>query len=89
MTSTSTYSPLDKGKKVPYNTQVIKKKDSMEQEEYLSRCVVDPTRKVVYIYSSEGSEKQISCDTTDQFMNVLNVIRSSVDEEILAYVNPL
>lgn len=61
----------------------------MEQEEYLSRCVVDPTRKVVYIYSSEGSEKQISCDTTDQFMNVLNFIRSSVDEEILAYVNPL
>jgi len=55
------------------------------QDEYLTRCVVDPTRKTVYIYSSEGTEQELVCDTTDQFMNVLKFIRSTVDEDILAY----
>lgn len=59
------------------------------QDEYLTRCVVDPVKRTIYIYSSEGSEKKVSCDTTDEFMNVLNFIRGTVDENILSYANPL
>ena len=59
------------------------------QDEYLSRCVVDPIKRTVYLYSSEGSEKQVTCDTVEGFMNVLEFVRSTVDEETLSYANPL
>jgi hypothetical protein len=58
-------------------------------DEYLTRCVVDPLRKTVYLYSSEGSEKEVSCETVEQFMNVLEFVRTTVDEETLSYANPL
>jgi hypothetical protein len=59
------------------------------QDEYLSRCVVDPVKRTVYLYSSEGSEKQVTCETVDEFMNVLEFVRATVDEETLSYANPL
>ena len=59
------------------------------QDEYLSRCVVDPVKRTVYLYSNEGSEKQVTCETVDEFMNVLDFVRATVDEETLSYANPL
>jgi hypothetical protein len=59
------------------------------QDEYLTRCVVDPVKRTVYLYSSEGSEKEVVCDTVDEFMNVLEFVRATVDEETLSYANPL
>ena len=59
------------------------------QDEYLSRCVVDPIKRTVYIYSSEGSEKQVTCETVEEFMNVLDFVRATLDEETLSYVSPL
>jgi hypothetical protein len=59
------------------------------QDEYLARCVVDPLKRSVYLYSNEGSEKQVSCDTIEEFMNVLEFVRATVDEETLSYANPL
>jgi len=59
------------------------------QDEYLSRCVVDPVKRTVYLYSSEGSEKQVTCETVDEFMNVLDFVRATVDAETLSYANPL
>jgi hypothetical protein len=59
------------------------------EDEYLSRCVVDPLKKTVYLYSSEGSEKEVSCETVDQFMNVLQLIRSTLNEETVEYTSPL
>ena len=59
------------------------------QDEYLSRCVVDPVKRTVYLYSSEGSEKQVTCETVEEFMNVLDFVRASVDAETLSYANPL
>jgi len=59
------------------------------QDEYLTRCVVDPIKRTVYLYSSEGSEKEVVCDTVKEFMNVLDFVRATVDEETLSYANPL
>ncbi len=59
------------------------------QDEYLTRCVVDPLKRTVYLYSNEGAEKQVSCDTVEEFMNVLDFVRATVDEETLSYANPL
>jgi len=59
------------------------------QDEYLTRCVVDPSKRTIYIYSSEGTEKKVVCETTDQFMSVLQFVRSTCDEEVLSYATPL
>lgn len=59
------------------------------QDEYLARCVVDPVKRTVYLYSNEGAEKQVSCETVEEFMNVLDFVRATVDEETLSYANPL
>ena len=61
----------------------------MEDEEYLTKCVVDPAKRTVYIYSSEGDEKMIGCDTIEEFMNVLSFVRAICPEERLTYSNPI
>jgi hypothetical protein len=58
-------------------------------EEYLTRCVVDPLSRTFYLYSNLGEEKEVFCETIDQFMNVLEVVRTQVGEDCLAYSNPL
>jgi hypothetical protein len=58
-------------------------------DEYLTRCVVNPITKTFNLYSSEGCEKVVECETIEQFMNVLDVVRDRLDEETLHYVNPL
>jgi hypothetical protein len=59
------------------------------RDEYLTRCVVDPIKRTVYLYSNEGSTKEVVCETVDEFMNVLEFVRSTVDEETLSYASPL
>ena len=59
-----------------------------ETEDFLTRCVVDTLARKFYLYSSEGNEKMVECETVEQFMNVLEVVRSQVHEDNLAYSNP-
>ena len=58
-------------------------------DEYLTRCVVDPIKRKLYLYSSEGDEKTVDCETMDQFMSVLRFVRDTASEDVLSYVNPL
>ena len=59
------------------------------EDEYLTKCVVDPSKRTVYLYSSEGDEKVVECDNVDEFMNVLSFVRDTCPEERLSYANPL
>jgi hypothetical protein len=59
------------------------------QDEYLTRCVVDPIKRTVYLYSNEGDTKEVTCDTVEEFMNVLDFVRNTVDEKVLSYASPL
>jgi hypothetical protein len=59
------------------------------QDEYLTRCVVDPLKRTVYLYSDEGTTKEVVCDTVEEFMNVLEFVRATLDESTLSYANPL
>ena len=58
-------------------------------DEYLTRCVVDPLKRKLYLYSSEGDEKTVDWETMDQFMSVLRFVRETASEDVLSYVNPL
>ena len=41
----------------------------MEDEEFLTKCVVDPVKRTFYLYSSEGDEKQIDCNNVEEFIS--------------------
>ena len=56
---------------------------------YLTRCVVDPLKRKIYLYSSEGDEKTVDCETVDQIMNMLLIERDTAGDEELSYVDPL
>jgi hypothetical protein len=59
------------------------------EDEYLTRVVVNPLSKSFLLLSSAGEEKVVDCDSVEQFMNVLEVVRNLVDPEDVAYVDPL
>ena len=56
---------------------------SLMDDEYLTRCVVDPLKRKLYLYSSEGDEKTVDCETMDQFMSVLRFVRETASDEVL------
>ena len=58
-------------------------------DEYLTRCVVDSLRRTITIYSSEGDENVVKCDTVDEFMSVLNFVRETCPEDVLVYSDPV
>jgi hypothetical protein len=60
----------------------------MPAKEILTRCVVDMLSRKFYLYSNEGGERVVNCETPDQFMNVLEVVRTQVSEDCLVYSNP-
>ena len=54
-----------------------------EEEVYLSRCVVDVCKRAFNLYSSSGETKIIKCETTQEFMNVLEFVRNVLDDELV------
>lgn len=59
------------------------------EEEYLTRCVLDTVARKVYLYSNLGNEKLVTCDNVDEFMNVLSFVRATLDEDVISYSDPL
>ena len=59
------------------------------EDEYLMKCVVDTAKRSFYLYSNEGEETVVKCDTVQQFMDVLEVVRDTCPEERLTYAEPL
>ena len=53
------------------------------QDEYLTRCVVDPMNRKFFIYSNEGDERVVDCETIDQFMSVLDCKQCA--DDVIAY----
>ena len=59
------------------------------EDEYLMKCVVDPVKRTFYLYSNEGDEKKVDCETVEQFMDVLELVRRTCPEERLSYAKPI
>lgn len=66
-----------------------KMNSELEDDSYLTRCVVHTGTKTFNLYSNLGEEKVIECDDVNQFMNVLSFVRSMLDEDTLSYSDPL
>ena len=60
----------------------------MNEDDFLTRCVVDPSTRSFYLYSNEGETKTVECDTVDQFMSVLELCQNVLTDEI-AFAEPI
>ena len=56
-----------------------------ENDEHLTRVVIDTCSRTFRLYSNEGGEKIVECDNMEEFMNVLELVRAVVDEDVVAY----
>ena len=64
------------------------------EEEYLTRVVIDISSRTFRLYSNEGEIREVDCDTSEEFMNVLEFIRDFqesglLDEDTVVYAEPL
>ena len=59
------------------------------EDEYLTKCVVDTLKRTFYLYSSDGDERVVKCDTVDEFMSVLDVVRNTAPDDVVSYTSPL
>lgn len=55
------------------------------KDDILTRVVVDVQGRKFYLYSDQGNERLVECQTLEEFMNVLKVCRDTLDEDTLAY----
>ena len=56
-----------------------------ENDEHLTRVVIDTCSRTFRLYSNEGGEKIVECDNMEEFMNVLELVRAVVDDDVVAY----
>ena len=56
-------------------------------DEWVERIVVDVCAKTFLLESSEGDKKKVVCDTTEEFMNVLEVVTGTADPELITYAD--
>tara|TARA_B100000900_G_C20496622_1_gene681903 strand:+ start:105 stop:305 length:201 start_codon:yes stop_codon:yes gene_type:complete len=61
----------------------------IKDDEYLTRVVVDTNSRTFYLYSNEGQRREVECDTVDEFMHVLEVCRTFLDDDTVVYAEPV
>jgi len=58
-------------------------------DDFLTRCVVDTSSRRFHLYSDQGQDKVVDCDTYEEFLGVLQFVRETLDDDTLVYANPL
>ena len=60
-----------------------------EDDEYLTDVMVNVGSRTFVMFSNEGTERKVECDTVDEFMEVLEMVRALVDDELVRYISPV
>ena len=55
--------------------------------ECVESIIIDVCAKTFLLESSEGDKKKVVCDTTEEFMNVLEVVTGTADPELITYAD--
>lgn len=56
-------------------------------ETYVAGVVIDVCTRSFLLLSDEGDEKMVECDTAEQFMNVLEVCTSNLNDDEIEYAD--
>ena len=59
----------------------------MTEEDWVSNIVVDVCAKTFLLESNWGEERKVVCETTEQFMDVLEVVTQTADPELITYAD--
>ena len=54
-------------------------------EEFVEGIVIDICSRSLLLLSDQGDEKFVECDTIDQFMSVLDVVTSNLNDDQIEY----
>jgi hypothetical protein len=54
-------------------------------QECVDSIIIDVCRKSFLLFSDEGNTKQVTCETSKQFMDVLEVVTSNLKSEEIKY----
>ncbi len=60
-----------------------------EDDEYLTSILVDINARYFVLFSSQGDERKVECDSVEDFMEVLKLVRTVVDDESVYYCEPV
>ena len=60
-----------------------------EDDEYLTDVMVNVGARSFVMFSNEGTERKVECDTVEEFMEILEMVRVLVDDEIVRYISPV
>ena len=71
------------------HSAIVQENGVSMEEDWLSKCVIDPSKRKIYLYSEGGEKKTVECDTVQEFMNVLRFVRSTTSEDMISYAEPL
>ncbi len=56
-------------------------------ETYVAGVVIDVCTRSFLLLSDQGDEKFVECETTEQFMNVLEVCTSNLNDDQIEYAD--
>ena len=60
------------------------------QDEFVTKVVIDLSRRAFYIISNLGDEREVLCDTMEEFYQVQNVIDAAYEFGVdVSYASPL
>ncbi len=54
-------------------------------DEYISRVVINLGKRTIVCISSDGDEKVVECDGTQEFINVVEFCKTVLDPEDIFY----
>ena len=56
-------------------------------DDFVNRTIIDVCTRSFLIISDDGEERMITCETTEQFMDVMEVVKKLLDPERIEYSN--
>jgi len=56
-------------------------------DDVVNRTIIDVCTRSFLIISDDGEERMITCETAEQFMNVMEVVNKLLDPERIEYSN--
>lgn len=80
--------PVDRAPDLSYISQVIEGTHPMQRtEEFVQGIVIDICTRSFMLLSDQGDEKFVECDTVEQFMNVLEVVTATLEDDQIQYAD--
>ena len=56
-------------------------------DDFVNRTVIDVCNRSFLIISDDGEEKTVTCETTEQFMDVMDVVTELLQPERIKYAD--